>query len=223
MSDETRKAELLALVRSVPSPTRAQRQIRSLIAAAAALAIMVALFVALGGVRPGGHLTTQMMVVRPLELMVITFAGAAVLAATALWALFWRGKSMLGRKRAWLIIFSVLIVGLLFGWKVFASSSFPDMTVPWERRPGYRCLGISLLFGAWPFAALCFIRHRSDSVHPRLTGAALGVVAGACTWLLVDLWCPVAYPPHLLFGHVLPVVLFALLGMWLGGRWIALR
>jgi hypothetical protein len=41
--------------------------------------------------------------------------------------------------------------------------------------------------------------------------------------VLVDLWCPVAYVPHLLVGHVLPLVATTLTGAWLGGRLIALR
>jgi hypothetical protein len=45
--------------------------------------------------------------------------------------------------------------------------------------------------------------------RPALTGAALGVAAGACSWLLVDLWCPVAHPEHIALGHLLPLVLLA--------------
>jgi hypothetical protein len=43
-----------------------------------------------------------------------------------------------------------------------------------------------------------------------------------CAWLLVDLWCPVAYFPHLVLGHVLPIIVLALLGAWIGDRWIAM-
>ena len=32
------------------------------------------------------------------------------------------------------------------------------------------------------------------------------------TWMLVDLWCPVAYVGHLLLGHVLPIAVFATIG-----------
>jgi hypothetical protein len=46
---------------------------------------------------------------------------------------------------------------------------------------------------------------------------------GAVVWVLVDLWCPVAYVPHLLLGHVLPLVLTALVGTLLGGRYLAVR
>ena len=109
----------------------------------------------------------------------------------------------------------------LLAWKLYASSQFEAMTMPWPDRPGLKCLGVSLLLGAWPLAALCFWRARADAVHPRSTGAALGVSAGVLTWLLVDLWCPVSYPMHLLLGHVAPIVALAGVGALVGGRWLA--
>lgn len=217
-----RKQQLLALLRSQPSPTRAQHRRRSLLVAAAAVAIAVGLFLALGGPRPGGHNHTGSSVARPGSLMLITSLGSAALLALALWGLSGRGGSMLGRRRAWLVALSALVVVSLVIWKVIASSQFPDMSQPWPARRGYRCLGLSLLLGVWPLAALSFARAGSDAIHARATGAALGVTAGVCAWLLVDLWCPVAYFPHLVLGHVLPIIVLALLGAWIGDRWIAM-
>jgi hypothetical protein len=34
-------------------------------------------------------------------------------------------------------------------------------------------------------------------------------------------WCPVAYAPHLLVGHFVPICLLALGGAWMGSRWLA--
>ena len=67
------------------------------------------------------------------------------------------------------------------------------------------------------FAALMSWR-RSDPVTPRATGAAFGAGAGLGSALLVDLWCPVAYVPHLLLGHVLPIAILSLAGALIGGR-----
>jgi hypothetical protein len=219
---EDGRARLLARIRETPSPTRAQHRTRSLAAAAVAAAITIALFLALGGVRAGGAQAAGVELTRPRELMLVTWLGAAAIAAVALWSLASRGRSMLGRRRFWLAGFSALAVGSLLMWKWTASSQFVDMTQPWPTRAGLRCLGLCLLLGLWPLAALAFARRRSDPLHPRATGAALGVAAGATTWLLVDLWCPVAYLPHLLLGHVLPIVFLALAGAAVASRWIAM-
>jgi Negative regulator of sigma F len=48
------------------------------------------------------------------------------------------------------------------------------------------------------------------------SGAVIGFAAGACAWVAVDLWCPIAYVRHLLLGHLLPVFLLALTGALLG-------
>jgi hypothetical protein len=49
-------------------------------------------------------------------------------------------------------------------------------------------------------------------------GAAFGAGAGLGSAVLVDLWCPVSYVPHLLLGHVLPIAVLAAAGACLGAR-----
>jgi hypothetical protein len=66
-------------------------------------------------------------------------------------------------------------------------------------------------------AALLAWRH-VDPMTPRATGAAFGAGAGLGSALLVDLWCPVSYVPHLLLGHVLPIAVLAAVGASVGGR-----
>ena len=77
--------------------------------------------------------------------------------------------------------------------------------------------------GAFPLAAFLISRRHSDPSHPRAMASALAVAAGACAWVLIDLWCPVAYLPHLLLGHVLPMVALAVIGALLGRRIVGLR
>ena len=74
-----------------------------------------------------------------------------------------------------------------------------------------------------PLVAFAIARHRSDPRRPVLTGFAAGLAIGAITSLLTDLWCPVAYVPHLLLGHLLPIALLGGLGAWLGRVAMALR
>jgi hypothetical protein len=52
---------------------------------------------------------------------------------------------------------------------------------------------------------------------------AMGVAAGAWAWAAVDVWCPVAYMPHLLLGHVLPVIAVAGVGALFGRTFLSLR
>lgn len=221
MTHDEEKARLLALIEGAPSPTRAQRRTRAVVAGAVAASAMIALFLAFGGIRPGG-LRAGAAVERPLELMLITFAGAAAIAAAGSWLLVSRGGSMLGRRAARLATAGVLVAALLLGWKLVVSAGFTGMMAPWPGRAGLRCLGLALLLGLWPLAALFVARGHSDPVHSRVTGAAFGVAAGACAWALLDLWCPIAHIHHLAVGHLLPVAALAGLGAWSGHRWLGL-
>ena len=108
-------------------------------------------------------------------------------------------------------------------WKVAGSSGVPHMMDPWPTRSGLRCFALTVLFAAWPVVALVWERWGSDPVHPRALGLALGVAAGAGAAALVDLWCPVGYVPHLLTGHVAPILVLGGLGALVGARALGVR
>jgi hypothetical protein len=97
------------------------------------------------------------------------------------------------------------------------------MTRAWPTRPGFKCLGLSLAAAAGPTAALVRARLRLAPNRPALHGAAIGIAAGSLSWVLVDLWCPVAYLPHLLVGHLLPLIGLAALGAALGATLLSPR
>ena len=143
-------------------------------------------------------------------------------AATAVWLALGRGRSMLGRSRRWLLYGGVLIPVSLLVWKVSCSLAFGDAMVAWPERPGERCLSLSLLVALGPLLSFLAIRRRAP-VQPALNGAVLGFAAGACAWVAVDLWCPVAYVPHVLLGHVLPLFVLAGAGALLGQALLSLR
>lgn len=177
-----------------------------------ALCVPVFSFIALGGVR---------MAPRPNGLVLQTVLGSAVLAALFAIVGVGRGQSMLGRPRSWLWTQVLLTPVSLLGWRVLISARYPQMTVEWVDRPGFRCFTLSLVLACAPLLGLIWLRRGSDPIHPRLTAAAVGAAVGAGTWVLVDLWCPVGYVPHLLLGHVLPVMLLIVLSALLGGWVIA--
>jgi hypothetical protein len=211
---EELRARVLEAARREPSPARGAVLRRRAMWIAGAAAVSVLVFAAVGGPRPGP---------RPLSLILWTALGSAALAAGALWSAGGRGGSMVGRPRAWLWAVAVSTPLALLAWKVGCSVGDAQMMAPWPGRVGFRCLGLSLAMAATPLAALLAARKNGDPVHPRSAGLALGVAAGAAAWVLVDLWCPVAHPRHLLIGHVLPLVLLAAAGAWLGGRWLSMR
>jgi hypothetical protein len=208
------KHRILAAAASEASPTRRQRVVGTALRMTSALVVPLLLFAMVGGAGLGP---------RPLGLVAITVLGTCVIAAWALFEGFDRGPSMLGRSRGRLLATAVLVPVAFLIWKVAATSGVPHMMDPWPDRPGLRCFGVTALFAAWPLVALAWERWGSDPVHPRVLGLALGVGTGAAAAVLVDLWCPVGHVPHLLIGHVTPMLLLGGLGALVGARVLGVR
>jgi hypothetical protein len=208
------KRRILDAAAAEASPTRQQRVIRSAILAASALAVPLAMFALAGGPRVGP---------RPLGLVAMTALGTAGIAVSALILAVGRGPSMLGRSRRRLLGTAAIVPVAFLIWKAASSSGIPQMMEPWPTRSGLRCFALTTLFAAWPVVALLWERWGSDPVHPRVLGLALGVAAGASAAVLVDLWCPVAHVPHLLTGHVAPILLLGGLGALVGARALGVR
>jgi hypothetical protein len=204
------KLRVLAAVQAEPAPTRQAAHRRAWLALGIAAATAVAIFAHFGGVRATG---------RPGLLILLTCLGWSVVGSVAAALAVARGRSMLGRSSAALIILIAAAPLVLLAWKVGATMPFgAEMMAPWPGRLGFRCLGLSLAMAAPLLVALLVMRRRSDPVHPGITGAALGITAGIAAGTLVDLWCPVAYLPHVLLGHILPLVVAAGFGAWAGRR-----
>ncbi|HEX3855385.1 MAG TPA: NrsF family protein [Polyangiaceae bacterium] len=209
------KLRVLARVRQLPSPARREANLRRRAFMAAGLLVPLLGFLLLGGSRPGQ---------RPRSLVIETALGALVLAVSSLWIVLGGGR-MLGRSRtALLSVVAFWPVSLLL-WKLWCGSSahVPEALLAWPSRPGVLCFGLTFLLGSWPLFALALSRRRSDPTHPLSLGAALGVAAGSYAALLVDLWCPVGYPWHVLLGHVLPILLIGVVGLAVGHFALALR
>lgn len=196
-----------------PSPTRRQTRRERLWLLAAAAAGTLLLFLLRGGVRLTG---------RPATLAALTSLGTALIAGLGTYALLTnRSRSMLRRPLGWLLAAVVLSAAGFVVWKVAWSAQF-DLTARWADRIGYRCLGLGTACGAIPLFALLAGHRGTEPLTPAITGAAFGAGAGLASAVLVDLWCPVAYLPHLLLGHVLPIALLAGLGALIGGRLLRL-
>jgi len=223
------RARVLAAAAAETSPTRSDLRrlnlLIGLVAAASGLGAFV-IFAALVSeghlLRLGGEVAPHQYLERPVGLVATSVAGALVVAATAVWLALRRGGSMLGRSRRRLLFGAVLIPISLLAWKVGCSIAFGASMVAWPERPGERCLALSLFVAAGPLLSFLAIR-RSVPVQPALNGAVIGFAAGAFAWVAADLWCPIAYVPHVLLGHVLPLGVLAGVGALLGRALLAPR
>ena len=216
------RARVLAAAAAETSPTRSDLRrlnlLIGLVAAASGLGAFV-IFAALVSeghlLRLGGEVAPHQYLERPVGLVATSVAGALVVAATAVWLALRRGGSMLGRSRRRLLFGAALIPISLLAWKVGCSIAFGASMVAWPERPGERCLALSLFVAAGPLLSFLAIR-RSVPVQTALNGAVIGFAAGAFAWVAADLWCPIAYVPHVLLGHVLPLGVLAGVGALLG-------
>jgi hypothetical protein len=218
VSESSRLARLRARVleqsRQEPALTRAQVSLQNRIVMSVALLIPLLVFGALGGAR---------LAPRPDRLVLQTAVASGILAVIAAVVGFCRGRSMLSRPRSWLLALVLLTPIALFASRVLASAQYPHMLAEWHGRPGLRCFLLSCVLALGPLLGLLWVRRGSDPVHPRLTAAGIATAAGAGAWVLVDLWCPVGFVPHVLLGHVLPLVLLVTLSATLGSRFLTLR
>jgi len=204
------KRRVLAAVQTEPAPTQSAVRQRGWLTFFICATIALAIFAEAGGVRPYD---------RPGLLIVWTCVGWIVAASAAAALGVARGRSMLGRSTRSLVLLIVALPLALLAWKIGVTVLLdPQMLAPWPGRPGFRCLGLSLAMAAPLLVAFIVMRRRSDPVHPGIAGAVLGITAGVAAGTLVDLWCPIAYLPHVLLGHILPLLAVASVGAWAGRR-----
>ena len=201
------RAQVLGQARNVAVPTRAELSKRHAGLIVVCALAPLSIFLAMGGVRAAP---------RPPALVLETVLGSGLLALLVAVAGLSRGRSMLGRPRAWLVAVVVVTPLSLLAWRVLSSAQYPDMMRQWSARPGLRCFLLSCAMSVVPLVGVLWVRRGSMPANPRLTAAGLAAAVGAAVWVLVDLWCPVAYVPHLLIGHVLPMTLLMALSALLG-------
>jgi negative regulator of sigma F NrsF-like protein len=146
------------------------------------------------------------------------------LAVAATWAGVDRGRSMLGRPRAWRVAVAALTPAAMLAAWLPVAFAWPQTLVDTSGlRVHLICIGMTMALAAGPLIAFARLRRASDPVSPRLTGAALGAAAGAWGDAAHLPICGYTAPAHIVIGHILPVVLLALVGVVVGDRVVALR
>ena len=202
------KQRVFASLSQVPSPTRGEVLRARAQLVACGIAGALAIFFIEGGVR---------MTSRPPSLVALSSLGTAAIAGVGMWLLFTRGRSALGRPGSRLLLAALTSMILLLAWRYRVGALY-GYVQDWPDRPGFRCLALSVATGAFPLLGALLAIRRTVPISPVTTGAAFGAGAGLGSALLVDLWCPISYVPHLLLGHMLPIGVLALLGGVLGSR-----
>jgi hypothetical protein len=214
------RARVLAEVARTPAPTRAEYKRRIMLVAAIGAIATVVLFMGMGGLNPGA---------RPVEMMAFT-AGFGLVAAAVLTRLSsagaggWGGSSMLGRSRPVLLTAIVVTAPLLAVAALCTTLAWPEAAGEHvEGGAHLACGAISVFQGALPLLALFIPKRGTDPVHPAITGAALGMTAGAWTVVMAYLRCPHAAAMHCVLAHVVPTLILTALGAVLGWRLLGVR
>ncbi len=211
------RARVLAEVGRTPSRTRVEYNHRILLVAVIGALATIALFMGMGGMSSDA---------RPVEMIAFTvgFGLVAVSVLTRLSSRSGGGRSMLGRPRSVLVAVVVASAPLLAIVAVLATMLWPEPAAEHvEGGVHLACGAMSVLQGALPLVALMLPRRGSDPVHPAVTGAALGMTAGAWTVVMAYLRCPHAAALHCVLAHVVPTLILTALGAVLGGVFLRVR
>ncbi len=214
MTDDVR-ARILAQVGATPSPTRDAGRVHLWLILPSSVIVAGALYFAFGGANHGQGRATWFYAASSV--------GWVMVATLSAWGALYKGGSAVGRTRAWLLATAVGTPAALFAMMFGFAVAHPEVTMIHPERLGLKCLGLTVAAAAFPLVALANLRRSSDPVHPVATGTALGSACGASAGVMVELWCPVATPAHVALGHILPIILMALVGALLGARVIAIR
>lgn len=208
------RARVIEAARREAIPTRTvgtRRRTRALAMGFGSLLAMLAIL----GPRPMG---------RPDGYIVAVVLAWLPIAAAATWAGVAQGRSMLGRPAPWLVAVVVLTpVVMMAAWACVAlawPATLHDASGPKQH---FICDVMTLALSAGPLVAFGVLRRGSNPVTPRLTGAALGTAAAAWGAIVLHLVCGFTAPLHILLGHMLPIVLLALIGTVLTARTVAVR
>ena len=214
MSPELR-ARVLTQVRQTPSPTRSAHQTRVAGIIGIGTFATAALFVAMGGFSRGS---------RPAELVMFTAGFALVVSVVLTRITASTPRSMLPRSRALVLTACALAAPVLALAALAAGLLWPGVAGE-EVAAGIdlACGGMALVQGTLPLLVLLLPRRGGDPVHPVLTGAALGMTAGAFAATMAYLRCPHTAASHGIVAHVAPAIVLTVAGALLGRLLLGIR
>jgi hypothetical protein len=203
MADPLR-ARVLATVAAARPSTRQQARSAAAMLIAASLAIAVIVFEAVGGFAHGTG--------RPLHITIALAVGWSLVSGLLTSIVLGRGGSTLSRP-PFLVAAAVLAAPwVLYLWmhRFYGTYDEPYQAV------GLRCLRYTLVIAALPLASFLGLRRAVEPRHPGILGAGAGVACASWAGAIIDLWCPLTEPMHVLVGHVFPLVIAAIAGALAG-------
>jgi hypothetical protein len=209
------RARILDEAKKTPAPTRAEHQKRVTIVVTVGTLATTVLFFAMGGFAKG---------TRPAELVGFT-AGFALLSAVILTRLSGtRRTSPLPGPRSVLLTACIaaapmLAISVLGATMMWPEAGHEDVST----KSHIACALMTIVQGALPLVVLMVPRRGSDPVHPVITGAALGMTAGAWTAAMAYLRCPHASASHCILAHVVPTLALTAIGAVLGRMFLRAR
>jgi hypothetical protein len=178
---------------------------------ASSVAIAVTIFESVGGMGHGAG--------RPLGITIALAAGWVVVSSVLTWVVVGRGKSAMARRPLLIAAVAVATPFLLFFWMQLFHGSYVE---PYKA-VGYRCLRYTLFMSALPLGAFLALRRAIEPRYPSALGAGAGAACAAWSSALVDLWCPLTNPMHVLVGHVAPLVAATIIGAVAGHFMLGVR
>lgn len=209
------RARVLAAASAEPVPTRSVGVVRRAAIVAVGMIVSLVVLALIGGPQPDGRPVAYFATIAAL------WTGVVLVAS---WAGLGRGRSMLGRSTSVRVIVAALTPPALIVASLLAGLCWPaTMSNPSTVHDHVFCIELGSLMAIGPLVAFAFVRRDSDPVAPRLTGAAVGAVAGAWGGLFIELRCGHCSLEHVVLGHVVPVVVFALVGALIAGSVISVR
>ena len=152
-----------------------------------------------------------------------TIAGALLLAIVAVALSMLPGKRGLGAPVTWLAVVVMLTPALYAAITMVAPMRPPDALSAFTTfvegvKSAWPCFLMSVGVGGFAGIGLLWALRNAVAVAPRLRGAALGAAAGAWSGLALHIHCPMFDRGHIMFGHFLPILLFAIVGALVGPR-----
>lgn len=205
------RARVLAAAAAAPSLDRKRGRRAMYAAFVASLVVAIACFELAGGLAHSEG--------RPRALTAVIAIGWAFASAVFAWVTFGRGRSTLARRPAIAAFVALAAPLACFAWMHAFAGAYVE---PFERF-GFRCFAMTVVVAALPLGSFLALRRAVEPRAPALLGAAAGVTTGAIGGVLVDLWCPLVNDGHVLRGHVLPLVVLAIVGALVGRKTLGVR